>query len=256
MGLFSGLEKSLEKYIEGFFKHKFSSQVRVQPHDIAKKLARTMRDKRRVSVTNTYVPNRYRVVLSQEDFADLQAVTGPLAEELADHLIKKAAEKEFTLVSRPRIEFIQQENLQPGDFIVESSYEMPEPDAQQNYEVPYEQEITKGFQPISDTAPLPNLQQRFSASLLVEEGADAGREIFLSDIRCSLGRRDTCDIVINDTSVSRRHAQIERIGGRYWLTDLNSTNGTFVNGLPIEKIELTSGDVITVGNTVLIFKEF
>lgn len=259
MGLFSGLENSLEKYIEGFFKDKFSSQTRVQPHDIAKKLARTMRNKRRVSVANIYVPNRYTIVLSQEDFDGLKAITQPLAEELADYLIKKAAEKEFTLVSRPSIEFIQQEDLQPGDFIIESSYEMLEADAEPSQELPEQEldlQVTRGYQPFSDTAPLPSLQQRFSASLLVEEGVDAGKEIPISDLRSSLGRRDTCDIVINDTSVSRRHAQIERIGGRYWLTDLNSTNGTFVNGLPIEKAELTSGDVITVGNTVLVFKEY
>ena len=263
MRLFSGLENSLEKYIEGFFKDKFSSQARVQPHDIAKKLARTMRDKRRVSVANIYVPNNYTVILNPEDFESLKAITQPLAEELADYLINKAAEKEFTLVSRPRIEFAQQEDLQPGDFIIEGNYEIPDQDADMalpTIKEPLEPELdlqeTRGYQTLSDTAPLPNVKEKFSASLVVEEGADAGKEFPLNDFLSSFGRRETCDIVINDSGVSRRHAQIEKVGGRYWLTDLNSTNGTFVNGLPIEKTELTTGDVITAGNTVLIFKEF
>ncbi|SHJ95911.1 FhaA domain-containing protein [Desulforamulus aeronauticus] len=263
MRLFSGLENSLEKYIEGFFKDKFSSQARVQPHDIAKKLARSMRDKRRVSVANIYVPNSYTVLLNSEDFESLKAITQPLAEELADYLINKAAEKEFTLVSRPRIEFAQQEDLQPGDFVIESNYEIPEPNAdvaisttKEALEPELDLQQPKGYQALSDTAPLPNIKEKIAASLVVEEGADAGKEFPLNDFRTSFGRRDTCDIIINDTGVSRRHAQVEKIGGRYWLTDLNSTNGTFVNGLPIDKMELSTGDVITVGNTVLIFKEF
>ncbi|RYD04592.1 hypothetical protein N752_14560 [Desulforamulus aquiferis] len=71
-----------------------------------------------------------------------------------------------------------------------------------------------------------------------------------------MGRRDSCDIVLLDSSISRRHAQLEPAGGRYWLTDLGSTNGTYLNGLLVEKVELTSGDVISLGSTVLIFKEF
>ncbi|MDD2554370.1 MAG: DUF3662 domain-containing protein, partial [Desulfotomaculaceae bacterium] len=66
MGMFSGLEGSLEKYIEGFFKDKISG--RVQPADIAKKLAREMRDCKRVSVSNIYVPNEYIVFLHHSDW--------------------------------------------------------------------------------------------------------------------------------------------------------------------------------------------
>jgi len=260
--LFSGLENGLEKYIEGFFKDKFGSGARIQPTDIAKKLARTMRDKRRVSVSNVYVPNEYTVLLHPEDYKTISPMASLLSEELADYLMQKAAEKKFTLVSRPRIAFTEGEGVAPGDILIESKFGVAEPGegkpvvGRQQPDFQEDNQDTRDYRPLSDTAPLPNLKPNYSAVLLVEEGNDAGKEFPLADYRTSLGRRDTCDIVLSDNSVSRRHAQIEKIGGRFWLTDLNSTNGTYVNGLPVDKIELTTGDVITVGNTVLIFKEF
>ncbi|GAB6157377.1 DUF3662 and FHA domain-containing protein [Desulfotomaculum varum] len=261
MRLFSGLESSLEKYIEGFFKDKFSADARVQPTDIAKKLARAMRDKRRVSVSHVYVPNEYTVKLHATDYQVISPMAALLSEELADYLVQKAAEKKFTLVGRPRITFVEGENLVAGDIVIESKFGVP--DTGQMAEpvgptpaVPADNQDTRDYRPLSDTAPLFDLKPKYSAVLVVEEGKDAGKEFPLTDYRTSIGRRDTCDIVLTDSSVSRRHAQIEKTGGRFWLTDLNSTNGTYVNGLPVDKTELTTGDVITVGNTVLVFKEF
>lgn len=268
MGLFSGIESSLEKYIEGFFKDKFSSDARVQPTDVAKKLARAMRDKRKVSVSNVYVPNEYVIYLHSSDYNNIKPMSLMLSKELSDYLIKKAEEKNFTLVSRPNIRFEELAEVEPGDIIVESNFGVGDIESQQHLELKQrndakekndvyeEHQDTRSYQSLSDTAPIPLLNQQTMAVLIVEEGNEVGREYGLSDYRTSLGRRDTCDIVLSDSGISRRHAQIEKIGGRFWVTDLNSTNGTSVNGLPIEKKELTSGDVITVGNTVLIFKEF
>ena len=259
MRLFSGLEDSLEKYIEGFFKDKVSSEAKVQPTDIAKKLARAMRDKRRVSVSNIYVPNRYTVSLHPSDYKIIVPMAPLLASEMSDYLVQKAEEKKFTPVGRPQIHFAEGEGLEPGDISIESDFsvsEMEEMGIPQGTEVEDDFQDTKNYQPLRDTAPIPKLTAGTSASLYVEEGNDTGVEFPLGDFRNILGRRDTCDIVLSDNSISRRHAQIEKNAGRYWISDLNSTNGTFVNGLPIEKHELTSGDAITMGNTVLIFKEF
>lgn len=262
MGLFSGLEDSLEKYIEGFFKDKFSSDARVQPTDIAKKLARAMKDNRRVSVSNVYVPNQYIVLLHPEDYLPIKPMAALISKEMADYLVQKATEKKFTLVGQPQIMFTQDNSLQPGEIKIDSHFAEVTPDEVKSItptwyqeETDDEQQDTRQYQPIQDTAPLPKIQSTVTATLLVEEGKDAGKEFPLGPYRTILGRRDTCDIMLSDHSVSRRHAQFEQVAGRFWLTDLNSTNGTYVNGLPIEKVELTSGDVITVGNTVLIFKE-
>ena len=70
-----------------------------------------------------------------------------------------------------------------------------------------------------------------------------------------IGRNKTNAITIeNDPLVSRKHAVIEHIKGKYYLTDLDSTNGTYLNNHPIQKnnkIELSPGDVIRIGKTEL-----
>lgn len=258
--LFSGLENSLEKYIEGFFKDKFSTDAKVQPMDVAKKLARAMRDKRKVSVANVYVPNEYTIFLNGADFNTIKPMEHLLVDELADYLIKKAAEKNFTLVSRPRIEFSESTEVEQGDIVVETDFgaidSIDIDNPKEGHLVRDTDQNTRNYHPLSDTTPIPILKKQVSAVLIVEEGTDVGKEYALDDHQTSVGRRDACDIVINDTSISRRHAQFEKTSGRFWVVDLNSTNGTFVNGLPIEKVELNDGDVITLGKTVLIFKEF
>jgi hypothetical protein len=65
-----------------------------------------------------------------------------------------------------------------------------------------------------------------------------------------LGRARRCDCVLNDSAVSRRHALLQRIDGRWWLRDLGSMNGTYVNGLRvIDEVEVRAGDHITFGAT-------
>lgn len=66
----------------------------------------------------------------------------------------------------------------------------------------------------------------------------------------SIGRNKSSDIVINDKNASRNHAKIYRKQGKYVLEDLNSTNGTFVNGSKITSIKfINSGDLIRIGNS-------
>ena len=66
-----------------------------------------------------------------------------------------------------------------------------------------------------------------------------------------IGRAAACDIVINDTSVSRRHAQLALVNGGCVVTDLRSRNGTYVNGDQIEKAELHHGDKLMLGEVQL-----
>ena len=74
----------------------------------------------------------------------------------------------------------------------------------------------------------------------------------------SLGKKkEEVDVVLEDSSVSRIHARITQEGAEYYLEDLNSTNGTFKNGLrlqPYEKRKLEAGDELKCGRVVLIFR--
>ncbi len=69
-----------------------------------------------------------------------------------------------------------------------------------------------------------------------------------------IGRAPSCDIVLDDRNVSRRHAEIRRRGPVVVLIDLDSTNGTIVNGRRVREHPLADGDRITLGNSRLTFE--
>jgi pSer/pThr/pTyr-binding forkhead associated (FHA) protein len=69
----------------------------------------------------------------------------------------------------------------------------------------------------------------------------------------NIGRRLTNHLAINDARVSRTHAQIRTIKGRYLIVDLNSTGGTYVNGEKIDQAILYSGDPISLAGFPLVF---
>ncbi|MBE3578590.1 MAG: FHA domain-containing protein [Caldanaerobacter subterraneus] len=69
----------------------------------------------------------------------------------------------------------------------------------------------------------------------------------------SIGRSDECDIVIESPYVSAKHALIRKKGKRFYIEDLNSTNGTFVNGKRVKVARIKNGDIITLGDVDLKF---
>jgi len=93
------------------------------------------------------------------------------------------------------------------------------------------------------------------ARLVVRQGDRDGQSFPLGAGNKIIGREPKLAVVLPDTNISRRHAQIIWRGGRYEIEDLGSTNGTFVNNAPLTGSQsLQHGDAIRVGNTVLIFK--
>ena len=85
------------------------------------------------------------------------------------------------------------------------------------------------------------------------EGSDRKKTVQLDQAGCTSGRSDEADVQIDSTKVSREHAQILREERRYLIRDLQSTNGTFVNGARIDQTELQPGDVIAVADTQFSF---
>jgi hypothetical protein len=73
-------------------------------------------------------------------------------------------------------------------------------------------------------------------------------ELDLSEGVTTIGRRPDNDIVLSDRAVSGRHARIELTGGQVTIQDLDSTNGTFVNGRRVVTHSLQDGDMIAIGN--------
>jgi pSer/pThr/pTyr-binding forkhead associated (FHA) protein len=60
-------------------------------------------------------------------------------------------------------------------------------------------------------------------------------------------------VILRDPATSGHHARLERRGDQFWLVDLGSTNGTLVNGEPIQEKELNHGDRVTVGQNAVTF---
>lgn len=85
---------------------------------------------------------------------------------------------------------------------------------------------------------------------------NAGKSYALTTSPLFLGRDASCDIAVSDANISRRHAQFTQDAVGTWkITDLNSTNGTKLNGRNITTAFLRDGDQITIGVTVLEFRE-
>ena len=81
-----------------------------------------------------------------------------------------------------------------------------------------------------------------------------GRSVTLGDRSTVIGRMPDCDVRVDDTQVSRRHAEIRPDAGGYVLADLGSLNGTRVNGAPVGEHVLVDGDEIRVGPATIRFE--
>jgi pSer/pThr/pTyr-binding forkhead associated (FHA) protein len=76
----------------------------------------------------------------------------------------------------------------------------------------------------------------------------------ITDKALTFGRGDNADVLIKDDRMSRQHFAVTPRDGKYFVRDLNSTNGTYVNNEPITERELSPNDKIRGGQTVLVFE--
>lgn len=88
---------------------------------------------------------------------------------------------------------------------------------------------------------------------IVERGHRAGEVIPITKEKLIFGRESNCEIQMYDQGLSRQHTLIERKGNSYFISDLSSTNGTYVNGSLILTRELKSNDLIRMGRVELRF---
>ena len=91
------------------------------------------------------------------------------------------------------------------------------------------------------------------ASFFVIKGRDRGRRFELDQETVAIGRDSVNAIHLHDTEASRRHAELRRNGSGYSLRDLDSSNGTFVNGRRVQTHDLASGDQVQMGSSVMLY---
>jgi pSer/pThr/pTyr-binding forkhead associated (FHA) protein len=91
------------------------------------------------------------------------------------------------------------------------------------------------------------------ALLLVKRGPNAGSTFLLQKDVATCGRDPSSDVFLDDVTVSRKHAEIHRREDGFFVRDVGSLNGTYVNGDSVEETKLTSGDEVQVGRFKLEF---
>jgi len=242
MRAFARFEGLAERLIEGPFRWLLGG--RLQPVDIARRLARVMDDHQIIAAGKVFVPNRYRVHLHPDTLAGFASFQKALEAELANFLVETAQARNFAFVGRPQVALL-------------ADPEVP----RERMRVQAELADVAGTAldgPVSHTQDLPLEAIRQVLAETVRPGyvlyVDQ-REIVLEGPEITLGRALDNDVVLDHPTVSRRHARISLRHGRPVLRDLNSRNGTFVNGQRVEECVLRDGDRLALGEARIVIKE-
>ena len=150
------------------------------------------------------------------------------------------------------VAYPQQGYQQPG--YDQQGYQQGGYPQQGGYQQPYEQGYDAGYdqQGYQQGGGYGGYQQGVSASLSLDDGS--GRSYDLTQGSHVIGRGQDSAFRLPDTGVSRRHLEISWDGQSATLSDLGSTNGTTVNGNPVQTWQLNDGDVIRVGHSSLVFR--
>src|SRR4029450_8461856 len=118
MSVLRNLEAKLGGLVEGAFGRAFRASV--QPVELAHKLAKEMEENQMASVSRVYVPNFYRVFLSEEDREQFSSHPPAVRKALSDYLLEHARQEQLPLTSRPQIEFHTDDRLQLGEFGIQA----------------------------------------------------------------------------------------------------------------------------------------
>jgi hypothetical protein len=216
MGL-QQFEERLERLVEGTLAKPFRSNL--QPVEIGRRLTREMDLHRRVGVRGLIAPNAFAVTLAPADVERFSNFIDALSRELSDAAREHAKNEGYLFVGPVEVEIFEGATLKSGRFTVEAE-----------------------------------VREDADGGFLAELVLTDGRRVQIGSEPLVIGRLPECGVVLADSNVSRRHAELRRAGDSVVLTDLGSTNGTRVNGAPIRERVLVSGDEVSVGSTRLIFE--
>jgi hypothetical protein len=247
MSILRNLEAKLEGLFEGAFSRTFKSKV--QPVEIARKLAKEMQDNKTVSISRTYVPNQYLVYLSSQDRQQFEGYEDGVLKELSDYLLEQAREEGLALITRPTVEFRTDDRLGLGEFGIQAMLVRPPEDERSEPEqADFGQTMVNSVDREARRLEAPPVAE--GRAMLV----GGGRRTVLSGSRFVIGRSRDADLMLDDPNVSRRHAELRREEGAWLVADLASTNGVKVNGRRVAEHRLNPGDEITVGLEKLHFE--
>ena len=265
MGVLQRFERRLGGMVEGLFARAFKSEV--QPVEVAAALQRELDAQAAVvGRDRTLVPNHFVVDLGDHDYERLEPYARPLTAELAAMVREHATDQRYSFVGPVAVELNHRPSLETGVFHVRSEVlagadagpPVPPPLPAAPRE-PADRREPPGVRPsqyAADAAPFTTAARPATyGRLMVREGKNASYEVELHRQLTVIGRGSDADIRLGDQAVSRRHAEIRVANGSTMLNDLQSTNGTLVNGARITTTALADGDEVRIGETVLVFHE-
>lgn len=215
MGL-QQFERRLERLVEGVFAKAFRGGL--QPVEVARRLTRAMDTERVVGVRGTIVPNVFTIVLGPADHERFAALEDTLARDYAEGVREHARDEGYRFAGAVQVAFDVDPGLSPGMFHIRT-------------------EVQEGPGGDPMALVLPN-----------------GDRVELGEDVVTVGRSPDNVLVLADKTVSTHHAEIRREGRGCVLHDLQSRNGTKVNGRGVKTKELVHGDEITFGTTTVRFE--
>lgn len=252
--------------------------------DVANRVRIMMDDESYVDGSGrTMAPNVYTLRFAPVDFPRVREWGNPFAVELCDLAISHARAQGYTLIGAVRVTFNVLDSLSEGEFEVVATFEpfsVPEAPASPslrgatNYapvrpprESSLPTRITKpAAQPAQPAHPAQPAQPQAPVgrpSMPVPPPAAAAPRFFLeiegrmhpvNHLPFVLGRGSDADLRLDDKGVSRRHLQLSMQGGAVVASDMGSTNGTLINGVPLRApVMLANGSLLRMGNTRIIF---
>jgi hypothetical protein len=203
--------KSVENRLERLFERTFSRPFKnaLQPIEIGTRIVREVDLTRRLSAQGPLSPNLIRVWLGPSDAERFDGFQKALIAELEETVRQHAVTEGYSFIGPVVVEIFVDDHLKAGDLAVKTEFEAGES------------------------------QPRLLAS--------DGRTFAIGDVPLVIGRSPDVSVVINDSNVSRRHAEVWRTSEGVAIRDLQSTNGTFVNGHSVNAVSLSPRDDITVG---------
>lgn len=234
MSVLRSFEKRLRDRIEGLFAR---GAAGVQPVELGEWLAEEMDERRMVGREKVYAPAEFTVYLGPEDADSLAPYLDTLSGELSQLLFDHARERGYSVAHMPQVRFARRDGLPEGEVDIETR--LAEPGR------------TSGTTQVFSPEELAELRRAaFAAYIELPDGTTRQ----LGGERLIIGRLNSSDIVLDDANVSRSNSALECVDGRWLIRDLESTNGTRVNGKHVAERLLEDGDLIAVGATELTFR--